>query len=112
MWYILNNNKPENEVNQINGSPTNSTTSNDSCALRMDESKSNDDTSINDQSNLNDEPNVTKPIPFYVGDSEPCNATLSQMQVKPYEEDSEYNQIASYSSKLPSIEKLLSQKDL
>ena len=112
MWYILNNNKPDNEVNQINVSPTNSTTSNDSCALRLDESKSNDDTSINDKSNLNDEPNVTKPIPFYVGDSEPCNATLSQMQVKPYEEDTEYNQIASYCSQLPSIEQLLSQKDL
>ena len=78
----------------------------------MDESKSNDETSINDKSNLNDEPNVTKPIPFYVGDSEPCNATLSQMQVKPYEEDTEYNQIASYCSKLPSTEQLLSQKDL
>ena len=109
---MLNNNKPENEVNQINVSLTNSTTSNDSCALRIDESKSNDETNINDESNLNNEPNVIKPIPFYVGDSEPCNATLSKMQVKPYEEDSEYNQIASYSSKLPSIEKLLSQKDL
>ena len=76
-------------MNQINVSPTNSTTSNDSCALRMDESKSNDETSINDKSNINDEPNVTKPIPFYVGDREPCSATLSQMQVKPYEEDTE-----------------------
>ena len=68
----LNNTKPENEVNQINVSPGNSTTSNDSCALRIDESKSNDETSINDEPNLNDESNVTKPIPFYVGDSEPC----------------------------------------
>ena len=33
------------------------------------------------------------------------------MQVNLYE-DTEYNQIASYSSKLPSIEQLLSQKDL
>ena len=109
---MLNNTKPENEVNQINVSPRNSTTSNDSCALRIDESKSNDETSINDQSNLNDEPNVTKLIPFYYGDSEPCNTTLSHMQVKPYEEDTEYNQIASYSLKLPSIEQLLSQKDV
>ena len=112
MWNILNNTKPENEVNQINVSPRNSTTSNDSCALRIDESKSNDETSINDEPNLNDESHVTKPIPFYVGDSEPCIATLSQMQVNPYEEHTEYNQIASYSSKLPSIEQLLSQKDL
>ena len=37
---------------------------------------------------------------------------LSQMQVDPYEEDAQYNQIASYSLKLPSIERLLSQKDL
>ena len=34
------------------------------------------------------------------------------MQVDPYEEDTEYNLIASYSLKLPSAEKLLSQKDL
>ena len=86
---MLNNTKPENEVNQINVSPRNSTTSNDSCAWRMHESKSNDETSINDKSNINDEPNGTKPIPFYVGDREPCSATLSQMQVKPYEEDTE-----------------------
>ena len=99
-------------MNQINVSPTNSTTSNDSCPLRFDKLKLNDETSVNDQSKLNDEPNVTEPIPFYVVDSEPCNATLSQMQVKPYEEDTEYNQIASYSSKLPCIGQLLSQKDL
>ena len=73
----LNNTKPENEVNQINVSLRNSTTSNNSCALPIDESKSNEETSINDESNLNDEPNVTKPIPFYVSDSEPRNATLS-----------------------------------
>ena len=84
----------------------------DSFALLIDESKSNNKASINTESNLNDEPNVTKEIPFDVSVAEPCNATVSQMQVDPYEEDTEYNLIASYSLKLPSAEKLLSQKDL
>ena len=39
----LNITKSENEVNQINVSPRDSTSSNDSCALHTDESKSNDE---------------------------------------------------------------------
>ena len=107
-----NNTKPENEANPISISPRDSTPPNDSCASHIDESKSNDTASINDVSNLNGKPNVTKQTPFDVSDSEPCNANVCQMRVGSDEEDTECNHIASYFLKLPTVEQLLSQKDL
>ena len=102
----------ETDANQIL-STSDSRTSKDSGALPIDESIPSGKANTEDGSNIENEANVTKQIQFDVSGSEPRNAKSSQMKVDPNgEENTEYNQIHSYSLQLPTIKQLMSQKSL
>ena len=72
----FNRTESEKEENQTDLSSKDSTAPNDSCALHIDESKSDDRDSSKDETNTDDEHNTTKQLQFDVTGSDQCNDFL------------------------------------
>ena len=72
----FNRTESEKEENQTDLSSKDSTAPNDSCALHIDESNSDDRDSSKDESNTDDEHNTTKQLQFDVTGSDQCNDFL------------------------------------
>ena len=104
----LNKTKSDEGVNHKNVSPRDGSNSTDSCVLHLDQSNAHEKSSINDNSNTN----FTKEISYHVSDSEIDNATVSQMQVDPDEDEpTNCQHIESYSLRLPTLAQIMAQSE-